>query len=57
VISPPNSSNLNWTKGETVPNLVQAGTGANGIIDFWNLGDSGGDIDLIVDVFGYYRND
>jgi hypothetical protein len=57
VITPPNSSNLNWTKGETVPNLVQASTGANGIIDFWNLGDNGGNIDLIVDVFGYYQND
>jgi hypothetical protein len=57
VISPPNSSNLNWTKGETVPNLVQASAGANGIVDFWNLGDNGGNIDLIVDVFGYYQND
>ncbi|WP_448699208.1 hypothetical protein [Streptomyces avidinii] len=33
---PPNSSNLNWTKGDTVPNLVQASTGNHGIIDFWN---------------------
>ncbi|MEU7551712.1 hypothetical protein AB0B01_04985 [Streptomyces sp. NPDC044571] len=35
---PPNSSHLNWTKGATVPNLVQAGTGKNGIIDFSNRG-------------------
>ncbi|MEU9298911.1 hypothetical protein [Streptomyces sp. NPDC048269] len=50
--TPPNSSNLNWTKGRTVPNLVQASTGANGIIDFWNRGWD--DIDLIVDLFGFY---
>jgi hypothetical protein len=52
--SPPNASNLNWVKGQTVPNLVQAGTGSTGIIDFWNLGSSGS-TDLIVDVFGYYQ--
>ncbi|MFG2983046.1 PKD domain-containing protein [Streptomyces sp. NPDC048258] len=50
--TPPNSSNLNWTKGRTVPNLVQASTGANGIVDFWNRGWD--DIDLVVDLFGYY---
>uniref|UniRef100_A0AAU2JQD7 PKD domain-containing protein n=1 Tax=Streptomyces sp. NBC_00049 TaxID=2903617 RepID=A0AAU2JQD7_9ACTN len=48
----PNSSNLNWTTGKTVPNLVQASTGANGIIDFWNW--SPGNTDVIVDIFGYY---
>ncbi|MDX3533524.1 PKD domain-containing protein [Streptomyces sp. MB09-01] len=51
--TPPNSSNLNWTKGDTVPNLVQASTGANGIIDFWNQGWE--DIDLVVDLFGLYE--
>ncbi|MFD4240208.1 PKD domain-containing protein [Streptomyces sp. NPDC058525] len=50
--TPPNSSNLNWTKGKTVPNLVQASTGNNGIIDFWNQGWE--PTDLIVDMFGYY---
>ncbi|MFD6972526.1 hypothetical protein [Streptomyces sp. NPDC059949] len=50
--TPPNSSNLNWTKGATVPNLVQASTGTTGIINFWNQGWE--DTDLIVDVFGYY---
>lgn len=48
----PTASALNWVKGQTVPNLVQANTGANGIIDFWNA--SGGNTDLIVDMFGYY---
>jgi PKD domain/Right handed beta helix region len=54
--TPPNSSSLNWTKGETVPNLVQASTGQNGIVDFWNLGAAGGPTDLIVDLYGYYQN-
>ncbi|MHC6625366.1 PKD domain-containing protein [Streptomyces globosus] len=51
----PTSSTLNWTRGKTVPNLVQASTGDNGIIDFWNQSD--GDIDLIVDAFGMYQED
>jgi PKD repeat protein len=53
--SHPSASTLNWTKGETVPNLVQASTGANGIVDFWNAGS--GSIALVVDVFGFYMND
>ncbi|MEU6210377.1 hypothetical protein ABZ891_10760 [Streptomyces sp. NPDC047023] len=51
--TPPNSSNLNWTKGATVPNLVQASTGENGIIDVWNQGWD--EIDLVVDLFGLYQ--
>ncbi|MFH9354559.1 hypothetical protein ACH4J0_36665, partial [Kitasatospora sp. NPDC017646] len=53
-LSPPSVSSLNWTAGGTVPNLVQAPTGANGIIDFWN--GAGGTSDLIVDMFGFYQN-
>ncbi|MEU6310690.1 hypothetical protein [Streptomyces sp. NPDC047014] len=49
---PPNSSNLNWTAGKTVPNLVQASTGVNGIVDFWNR--SGSKVDLVIDIFGLY---
>ncbi|MFB6614395.1 hypothetical protein ACIGFK_11555 [Streptomyces sp. NPDC085524] len=48
----PNSSNLNWTRGATVPNLVQASTGTTGIIDFFNQGWE--QTDLVVDVFGFY---
>ncbi|MFJ7779819.1 PKD domain-containing protein [Streptomyces yangpuensis] len=48
----PNSSTLNWTAGKTVPNLVQASLGANGIVDFFNR--SGNGIDLVIDVFGVY---
>ncbi|WKV73517.1 PKD domain-containing protein [Streptomyces sp. PCS3-D2] len=53
--TPPNSSNLNWTKGETVPNLVQASTGATGVIDFWNRGWE--PTHLVVDMFGLYEKD
>ncbi|MET9320721.1 hypothetical protein ABZX75_11125 [Streptomyces sp. NPDC003038] len=49
----PVSSTLNWTAGKTVPNLVQASSGYNGIVDFWNQGWEG--VDLIVDIFGYYE--
>ncbi|MFE0605551.1 PKD domain-containing protein [Streptomyces sp. NPDC058892] len=51
--TPPNSSNLNWKRGDTVPNLVQASTGSHGIIDLWNRGWD--DVDLIVDLFGLYQ--
>jgi hypothetical protein len=54
--TPPNSSSLNWLKGETVPNLVQVSAGNTGIIDVWNLGTPAGSADLIVDAFGYYQN-
>lgn len=53
--TPPDSSSLNWATGQTIPNLVQASTGANGIIDFFNLGGWGA-TDLVVDAFGYYQN-
>ncbi|MEU6314398.1 hypothetical protein [Streptomyces sp. NPDC047014] len=49
---PPNSSNLNWGPGQTVPNLVQATSGPYGVIDFWNM--SWKSTDLIVDYFGFY---
>ncbi|MFI6147094.1 PKD domain-containing protein [Streptomyces sp. NPDC051109] len=48
----PTASTLNWTAGQTVPNLVQASTGSTGIVDFWNR--SWDTADLIVDMFGYY---
>ncbi|MEU9299964.1 PKD domain-containing protein [Streptomyces sp. NPDC048269] len=50
--TPPNSSNLNWTPGKTVPNLVQASSGVNNVIDFWNM--SYQSTDLLVDTFGFY---
>lgn len=53
-VSAPNTSSLNWRRGSTVPNLVQV-TPGQGIIDFFN--ESDGNLDLIVDIFGYYQND
>lgn len=50
--TPPNSSNLNWTPGKTVPNLVQGSGGVNNVIDFWNM--SYQPTDLVVDTFGFY---
>ncbi|WP_329315122.1 MULTISPECIES: hypothetical protein [unclassified Streptomyces] len=50
----PTSSTLNWTYGDTVPNLVQTSTGSTGVIDYWNQSD--GDIDLVVDLFGVYTD-
>ncbi|MFE6907040.1 PKD domain-containing protein [Streptomyces erythrochromogenes] len=49
----PTASTLNWTAGKTVANLVQAGSGNNGIVDFWNQGWD--KADLVVDIFGYYE--
>ncbi|MFF1340349.1 hypothetical protein ACFVYT_20955 [Streptomyces sp. NPDC058290] len=50
--TPPDSSVLNWTKGATVANLVQASTGGTDVVDFWNRGWE--PTDLIVDLFGMY---
>ncbi|MFE5808180.1 hypothetical protein [Streptomyces sp. NPDC056491] len=50
----PGSPTLNWTAGKTVPNLVQAGAGEHGVINFWNQGWK--DADLVVDIFGIYQN-
>ncbi|MDD9379968.1 hypothetical protein M8Z33_25565 [Streptomyces sp. ZAF1911] len=48
----PTSSTLNFTPGKTVPNLVQASTGYNGIVDLFNESDA--NIDVVVDMFGVY---
>jgi hypothetical protein len=44
-------SNLNFTPGHTVPNLVVVGVGAGGRVSMFN---SAGDSHLIVDVTGWY---
>lgn len=51
--SRPNASEINWSTGETVPNLVTVPTGS-GTIDFYN--GSNGSTDVIVDVEGYYNS-
>lgn len=49
----PHASNLNFTRGQTVPNLVIAPVGTNGKIALHN--GSTGTVHLIADVAGYYR--
>jgi hypothetical protein len=48
----PTASDLNWTAGLTVPNLVVVKVGADGKIDIYNLG---GSTDVIADVVGWYN--
>jgi hypothetical protein len=47
----PLASNLNWVPGKTVPNLVVVKLGPDGNVNFFN---SGGNVDVIVDVVGWY---
>jgi hypothetical protein len=46
----PNASNVNYQVGETVPNLVEVGTGSGGDVV---IHSSPSDADLVVDVEGY----
>jgi PQQ-like domain len=48
----PATSNLNFTAGQTVANLVVAVAGADGKVDLFN--GAGGGSNLLVDVSGYY---
>ncbi len=50
-VARPNSSNLNFGPGETIPNLVTVKLAANGKIDLYN---ALGNVDLIADAVGYY---
>ena len=50
--TPPETSNLNWTAGETVSNLVIATISASGAITIYN---HSGSVDAIVDVMGWYN--
>jgi Bacterial Ig-like domain (group 3) len=47
----PGTSNLNFTKGETIPNLVTVPVGSDGKVDFYNLA---GSVNLVADLSGYY---
>src|SRR6266851_163782 len=47
----PVTSNLSFTAGETIPNLVVVPVGADGKVDFYN---SAGTVQLIADLSGYY---
>jgi hypothetical protein len=48
----PTTSNLNFTKGQTIANLVIAPVGSDGKAELYN--GSGGTVQLIADVSGYY---
>jgi hypothetical protein len=47
----PTASNLNFTKGQTVPNLVTVQVGSAGRVSFFN---NAGSVQVIVDVAGYF---
>ena len=51
-VARPTVSNLNFSPGETVPNLVVAPVGADGEVDLYN--GSPGTVQLIADVSGYF---
>jgi hypothetical protein len=46
----PLASNLNWTAGTTVPNLVEVGVGGGGQVSIFN---ASGNTDVLFDVAGY----
>ena len=50
-VSRPNSSNLNFGPGETIPNLVTVSLPANGSVAVYN---ALGNVDLVADVVGFY---
>jgi hypothetical protein len=50
--SMPTASNLNFSAGQTIPNLVAVKIGGNGKIDLTN--NSAGNVHMIADVAGYF---
>jgi PKD repeat protein len=50
----PNVSNLNYTSGQTIADLAQVTPGTDYAVDFTNQGVLAGNVELIVDEFGYY---
>jgi hypothetical protein len=49
----PKTSNLNWTKGQTVSNLVTVAVPGDGWVDFYNNSPT----QVIADIQGYYTDD
>ncbi|MEZ5208146.1 MAG: hypothetical protein R2690_14500 [Acidimicrobiales bacterium] len=50
-VSMPVASNLNFSTGQTIPNLVVVGIGSGGQIRLFN---NAGSVHLIADVVGYF---
>ncbi|MER8044596.1 S53 family peptidase [Streptomyces sp. NPDC094032] len=48
----PSSSNMNWLKGQIVPNLVTVPVGKDGTVSLYNAG--GGTTHFIADISGYF---
>ena len=53
-VSRPLASNLNFTAGQTVPNLVVAPVGADGKVDIYN--GSGATVQVVADVSGWFSS-
>ncbi len=53
-VARPVTSNLNFSPGETIPNLVIAPVGADGRVDFYN--GSGATVQVIADVSGWFAS-
>jgi Pro-kumamolisin, activation domain len=47
------ASNVNFSKGETIPNLVTVPLGSDGAVDLYN--DSTGTVQFVADLEGYYE--
>ncbi len=52
-VTRPTASNLNFTAGETIPNLVIAPVGPDGKVDFYN---AAGNAQLVADVSGWFAS-
>jgi hypothetical protein len=50
----PNASNVNFSAGQTVPNLVLVAVGSDGKVDFHN--GSPGTVQVVADLAGYFAN-
>ncbi|WP_181139470.1 protease pro-enzyme activation domain-containing protein [Streptomyces sp. Ru71] len=51
----PESSNMNWLKGEVIPNLVTVPVGKDGSVNLFNA--SNGTVHFVGDVAGYYSTE
>jgi hypothetical protein len=50
----PGTSNLDYAKGQTVPNVAIVPVGRDGYIDLYNAGANGARVELLVDISGYF---
>ncbi|MFL6090932.1 MAG: polysaccharide lyase family 7 protein [Aeromicrobium sp.] len=53
--SRPLASNVNFARGQTIPNAGTPGVGSDGSVRFYN--GAGGTVDLVADVAGWFRSD